>query len=1002
MKITSYFIKHPVASIILNLSIILIGILCFKNIPVREYPNVILPKLMVETNFPNASSELVETSVTNILEDELAGVEGVDHISSHSLSNKSSIKINFLPNTSMDRALMAVRDAVNSAKPKLPQDAKEPAVIRESQNSGPPFMAICLESESMRRSELTHYANVSLKNAFRSLQGVSSVEIWGTPYTYKITLDHHALYNYGINADEIYDAIAKAGVSLPVGKYRKESPVTLNSELLNVEDFQNILVQNKEKPVFLKSLADIQLAENTENFRMKINGKPGLCMGINRSSDANPLDTSALVHQQVNQLQKTIPKTIKMAVALDQAEFVRSSTKNIESSIIEAIILVLIIVFLFLGNIRGTIIPIITIPISLIGSLIFLKVFGFSINIMTLLAMVLAVGLVVDDAIVVLENIVRHIENGNSPLNAAINGSKEIGFAIIAMTLTLVSVYAPIAFIGGITGQLFIEFAVALAGSVLISGVVAITLSPLMCSKLIGVNHGHKLPKIENYLEIIAHKYGKILVTIINYHKVIISILLLCLFVTAIMFNVLPKETAPKEDRSLIGVFIPSTPGKNIEHTEQNVEKVENIIKNIPEAEGSLTFVFDHGGSAILPLKPKNKRTRSSEEIVASLYPLMVSFPSADAWPWSWNTALPGLDDPSENSELSLVISTTDSYKDLLDVLNNIRNKAEEKKLFRSIYHDLKLDNLGYNIEVDKDVLAKLNLSEAQIAKQVEIFFSGNSSLEFKKDGIIYPITLESKFKPWNLEELYLTNNLGKRISLGSFTKFSNKTEPKELFHYNQMRAAKLKIPLNMEENIVRTMEKLYNITDEISPSAYKKNWTGIAKTYTEASSSTSLLFVLAILFIYAILAIQFDNFIDPLIIIFTVPLACSGAMLTMYLTGTSLNIYSQVGLITLIGLITKHGILIVEFANQLLSNNKTLLDAILSSAKLRIRPILMTTGAMIAGSIPLIISNSEGSEARHDIGIVLVSGLGIGTIFTLLVLPSLYYLVKSLVLKQN
>lgn len=1001
MKITSYFIKHPVAAIILNATIIMIGILSFYNLVIREYPDVISPKLIIETSFPNASSELVESSITNILEDELAGVEGVDNIFSSSDANLSRITIDFLVGTSMDQALIAVKDAIGIARDRLPKEVKEPIVRRANKNSGPPFMAVCLESDAMSFGELTHYANISLKNILRSTKGVSSVGIWGRDYTYKVVLDHKEMYKLGVNADEVLSAIIKNGMSLPVGKFNKEVSIALNTSLETAEDIENILVQNNIHPVFLKDIAKIKLESQNEDFRLNINGSPGLCMGISRAQDANPLDVSNSIHNQVNHLKNNIPENIKIQVSLDQAEFIRSSIDNIKSSILEAMIFVAIIVFIFLRNIRATIIPIVTIPIALIGSLFFLKVFGFSINIITLLAMVLAVGLVVDDAIVVLENISRHLGEGETPVNAAIKGAKEIGFAVVAMTLTLTSVYAPIVFISGITGQLFIEFAVALAGSVIISGITAITLSPLMCAHFLKAKHNNLMPQIDMFLEKISMSYARLLKMTMSYNKLIIGFLILSMLVILTIFKLLPSETAPKEDRSLIGISIPSISGKGIDHTEVNVAKVENMVKDIPEAQGIMSFIFAGGGSVILPLKPIEQRTRSAAEIVDSLRTIMSSLPSMDAWPWSWDNALPGVDNVTENSELQLVISTTDSYLNLLNELNKVRDMAEKDKLFSSIYHDLNLDSLGYNIDIDKNILAKLHLTEEQVAKMVEVFFSGNSYARFKKDGILYPITVEGDFNPWSLNELYVTNFKGNRISIGSFAKFTNKQVPSSLYHYNQMRAANLKVHLNMGDDLEDSMNKLYSIVDNNIPSEYKKTWAGVAKSYNDSSLSIQILFFLALLFIYAILSLQFDNFVDPLIILFTVPLACSGALLAMYFTGVTLNIYSQVGLITLIGLITKHGILIVEFANQLHKKGCSLMESIEHSAALRFRPILMTTGAMIAGSIPLTISTSAGSEARHAIGIVLVFGLGIGTFFTLFMLPNLCYLIKSLTKKD-
>ena len=1003
MKITEYFINHPVTSTILNSMIILVGILCFYSLKVKEYPDVIIPNLTVQAVYPNASADLIESSVTNILEDNLAGVEGLKSISSISSDAVSIITLHFNAGTPINQAMTSTRDAVAKARGNLPTQVREPVVSRgnNAADSGIPFIAICLESNSMGFGELTHYALVSLKNAFRSIQGVASVSVWGQPYIYKIILDHQKMYNFGINADEIYNAIERSNISLPVGKFQKELSATLNLELKSPEDFGNIIIKNSPNPVLLKSLADINLTTDDQEFRVKINGKPGLCLGISKTIDDNPLEVSDLVHKQLNDLKSTMPDSIKTQILIDQAEFIRASLLNIEYSIAEAMLLVLLIVFLFLRNVRATLIPIITIPISLIGSLLFLKLFGFSINIMTLLAMVLAVGLVVDDAIIVLENITRHLENGESPKNAAIKGAKEIGFAIVAMTLTLTSVYAPIAFVTGMVGQLFIEFAAALAGSVLISGVVAITLSPLMCAKILTPNPHRILPQIDVFLIRLSEGYSKYLRIVMHYKKYTLIFAGLALVTMIYSFNVLPRETAPSEDRALVHVFIPSPAGKNIDHAEKNVKAVENIIKNIPEAMGRMTFIGDFGGYVVLPLKPIEDRKYTADEVVSRLRPKMMSFPSFDAWINSWSTSLPGLDNTA-SSELILKISTIGSYKDLFEEVTNTTKIGEEQKLFSSITHDLNLDNLGMDINIDKNILANLNLTEEQTARMIEIFFSGNRSLEFKKDGILYPILIEGDIKPWNLEELYLTTPTGARTSISSFATLTTKQAPNILKHYNQMRSVNLTANLTPGENIEKSMRKLYKLADETLPKSYKKTWVGIAKTYNESASSTLILFFLSMLFIYAILAVQFESFVDPLIILFTVPLACSGALLTLYLTGGTLNIYSQVGLITLIGLITKHGILIVEFANKLQEEGKSLLEATLESAHLRLRPILMTTGAMICGTVPLILSNSAGSEARHAIGVTLVSGLSFGTIFTLFILPSLYYMVKNLSNKTN
>jgi multidrug efflux pump len=448
--------------------------------------------------------------------------------------------------------------------------------------------------------------------------------------------------------------------------------------------------------------------------------------------------------------------------------------------------------------------------------------------------------------------------------------------------------------------------------------------------------------------------------------------------------------------RGLVGVFVPLIPGKDINTLEEKTIAVEKIVKDLPEGKGSLTFVGEWGGSVVLPLKPLSQRKRTASEIVNGMEPEMMSFPSVDAWPWSWDSGLPGMDDAMGGSELSMVISTPHSYRDLFDQIEKVRQEVEKANICKSIRHNLRLDVLGYAIDLDNNLLSELNLTQRQVSKMIEIFFSGDQSLTFQKEGLLYAITLQGGINPWTLNELYLTNREGKRISLGAVAKMTPKAQPKSLFHYNQMRSATLTADLRPGEKMETVMPKLLHAVEKTLGPAYKKNWGGAAKGYTESSMTMAILFLLALIFIYAILSIQFESFVDPLIVLCTVPLACAGALLVVWLCGQSMNIYTQVGLITLIGLITKHGILIVEFSNQLVEEGLSLLEAVQKASLLRLRPILMTTGAMIFGSIPLVISQEAGAESRHVIGAVLLGGLGLGTLFTLFILPIVCYGVKK------
>jgi multidrug efflux pump len=996
MNFTTYFIKHPVLAIVLNAMIILVGILCLKNIPVQEYPEIKLPSLIITANYPNASAELVETVVTGILEDKLAGVEGVETMTSQSVQGSCTIDLLFYEGTSIERAMIAVREAIEVARSELPKEITEPVVQQKTKSDSTPFMALSVFSQNLKLGELTHYVNLNLKNSFRSLKGVASVEIWGQPFTMVVSLDSQKLYAFGINADDVFTSLEKNNISWPVGKFRNEIPTTMDLSLSSIEDFENLFIKESHgKPIFLKSIADVRLKTNPNSMRTRINGKPGLIIGISRTNDSNPLALSQLINERVRHLQQSLPNDMVLKVVMDQADFIRASLSNIEHSIGEAVILVLVIVFLFLRNFRATIIPLITIPISLIGSIMLLKLFGFSVNTITLLAMVLAIGLVVDDAIVVLENIERHLAKGLSPMKAALEGSREIGFAIIAMTLTLASVYAPIAFIQGAIGQLFLEFSIALAGSVLISGIVALSLSPLMCGKILTAKKQRILPRIDDYLARAETWYIRGLDCSLRYPKIILLMaggsFLLMLF----LFSHLPSEVAPKEDRGLIGVYLPQIPGKDMRAMSDYVKQIEAKVKDLPDSTGFITFMSDWGANVIVNLKPQTARRNSAEAIVAELRPQINKIPSIDAHPWSWDSGLPGLDDVMNGSQLTLAISTSGSYQSLFDQVERVKRSLLQLKQFETVHHDLALNTPGYSIVLDSNTVFRLGLSSFQIAKMIETFFSGQQSLYFSKEGVRYPITLEGSTSPWTLDELYLTNAQGKRISLGTLGELKPSTVPKELNHYNQMRSTTLSVDLMPGLKMKEAMPKLWNIATEMVSPDLKKDWTGAAKMYTKSSTAMLWLFIMAILFIYAILAIQFENFLDPFIIMLTVPLGCVGALMTLWLFGQSLNIYTQIGLVTLVGLITKHGILLVEFANQLMGSGKDINEAIREAARLRLRPILMTTGAMVFGALPLIFASGAGIEARRAIGFVLVGGLTVGTLFTLLVLPKLYCLLK-------
>lgn len=972
--------------------ILVIGFLCLKNITVREYPNVSIPALSVSVSYSSASAEVVETSVTGPLEDSISGISGVKYITSDSKTGSAYISIIFEDGVDTDRAMIDLQNAVNTARARLPNDVDPPEIIKGLQSGGVPFFAIALSSDDMSFVELAHYAERYIKNSFRSVKGVATAEVWAPTYTMHITLDPKKLYVYGLNVTDVINALKQYNISLPIGKFQDDIPATLDLDLKDPEEFRNVSVASKDgRVVYIKDIAEVVLGPDASRFRIHVNGKPGVVIGINKNSDSNPLDVASGIEEKMENIKSSLPDGMKMAVTIDSSKFIQASLENVYHSIFEAIILVLAIVYLFLRNIRATIIPLVTIPFSLIGAVAIMQICGMSINILTLLAMVMAIGLVVDDAIIVLENIARHIESGMKPFDAAIKGSSEIGFAIIAMTLTLASVYMPILFIKGLVADLFLEFAVALAGSVLISGIVALTLSPMMCSVILKHGHSAGEKSMHQFLERIDRKYAELLYRVMSMPKLVIWVMVASLALSLLFAKLMPQEIVPKEDRSLAGVFMRPIPGENMDDLEAHAFEMEKIVSKISEGVESMTFMGPWGVSACIPLKDFKDRKRSQQEIVDEMQELTSKMPSIDVFPWGWESGLPGMDSFTSGMSLQLVVSSTGPYKELSTYVQKLTNKINESGKFIYAMHNVKFDSEGVDLVLDKNKMARLNLSPQVIANAINAAFSGNKTLRFKKDDVLYGITIDTVNSPWSLDEIYVVTPSGVRVSVGSIARLDETISMSTLPHYNQVRAATITaapMPFSSMESLMPAVMKM---ADEILPDQFAREWTGAAEASKEASGKAGLMFVMAIIFIYAILAVQFDNFLDPLIIMFTVPLACSGALMFGWFIGISMNIYTQIGLITLVGLISKHGILIIEFANKLLKADKNPKDAVTHAAIMRLRPILMTTGAMILGSLPLVFSSGAGSEARSVIGVVLVFGLGVGTFFTLFVLPSIY-----------
>ncbi|MBY0461744.1 MAG: efflux RND transporter permease subunit [Alphaproteobacteria bacterium] len=995
----SFFIRHPVFSTVLNCLIFLAGILCWQLLPISEYPYIEKSELSVHTHYPNASAELVEVSITNPLEDLLADVKGLKSMTSSSMTGQSIITLKFKEGVSVDHAMTLARDALMLSRDRLPEGVKEPTIRRSGNSEDWPFIGISLFSSTMNAAELSHFANMNLKNPFRSLSGVAIVELWGQPYTMSVTLDSNKMKTFGLSCHDVMVAFEKAHIPLPAGKFQEQIPITFDLAPKTPEDFETIVIRNhQDQDILLKHIANVKLDVQKDNFRQHIEGKPGTLIAIRKTTDANPLEVAQKVKEEFGRLNEQFGDVVTMSLVIDQSKVIDRSLSNIRTTFIEAIVLVFLIIVIFLGNWRSAFIPLVTIPLSLVGSFLFYVWVGISLNILTFLAMILAIGLVVDDAIVVLENIHRYIEKGLSPLEAALKGSREIVFAIIAMTLTLASVYAPIAFTGGSVGALFWEFAVALAGAVSVSGFVALTLSPMMCSQLLKkIDSAAHETLADRLLNKLSKNYQNALQQFIAIKPRYLGLgMLIGGVFLIILYRILPYEISPVEDRGMIGAYVSPLPGQGIDTLESYLTMIEKKLITLPEKNMMLTFMGGWGGNVLVVLKDWEERSRHTADIQRDLKDQFNSFPSFDVECWTWQCGLPGLDILGNNSEIELVVQSNMDYPKFFEMLEEFRKFVDKKKIFLNVRHNLKLNMPAFRVKTLWKNLNDVGLSPKLLSETLEIFQGGIQKFEFLKDGLTYPVTLKGSPKPWSLDELYITSSKGESISLGSLLKMEPSVLPARLNHDNQMRSASIIVGLKPKQDLKQGMGELLKLKHELLPSSIKTEWSETIQFYLDSHNTLLKLTFLALLFIYAILAMQFESWLDPVLIMTTVPLAAIGGMVFLLIFNQSLNIYTQIGLITLIGLITKHGILLVEFANKAKLKGESVEKAILSACMLRLRPILMTTAAMVLGAVPLAFASGAGAEARRAIGLVLVGGLGVGTSLTLFILPYVYCWAKK------
>ncbi|WP_234086189.1 efflux RND transporter permease subunit [Azonexus sp. R2A61] len=1002
MKISEVCIERPVFATVLSLIVMLLGLVSYDRLAVREYPKIDEPIVTVTTTYRGASADIIESQVTKPMEDSLAGIEGVEVLTSISRAERSQISVRFKLEREPDSAAADVRDRVSRVRNRLPDEVDEPVIAKVEADANP-VVWVAFSSDRHSALEVTDVANRIVKPKLQTLPGAADVRVFGErKFAMRIWLDKQRLAAYRLTPADVEDALRRQNVEVPAGRIEsreREFSVVATTDLRTPEEFGAVVVRRVDGyPVRIADLAHVEIGAVEERTSVRFRGQPAVSLGVIKQATANPLELSKALRAELPRIGEQLPDGMQATISYDTSVFIDRSISSVFSTIGEAIVLVLAIIFFFLRNVRATLIPLVTIPVSLIGSFTLMFVLGFSINTLTLLALVLAIGLVVDDAIVVLENIYRHIEEGMPRREAAFKGAKEIGFAVVAMTLTLAAVYAPVAFMTGRTGKLFIEFALTLAGAVLVSGFVALTLSPMMCSILLRHEdkHGPLFVAIERFLDGLNAAYRRALTAVLGQRWVVLIGFVAVAAACGLLLKTLKSELAPIEDRGIILGSFSGPDGATLEYTEKYARRMEEIIEGTADVEryfvvsGNPTVTQ---GTSFIGLTDWKARQRSSLAIANELRPQFSAIPGVLAFP----ITPPSLGQSPRDRPVNFVIATSASYEELQQVTQAFLAELAKNPGLSNLDTDLKLNKPELSVVVRRDKAVDVGTPIETIGRTLESALGGRQVTRFKRDGEQYDVIVQiadtDRRNPEDIRDIYVRGRNDTMISLDNLLDVKETVSPRELNHFGQRRAVTITANLAPGYTLGEALTAMDGVAERVLKAGYSVDYNGQSREFRQSSSSLAVTFLLALAFIYLVLAAQFESFRDPFIIMLTVPLSMAGALLALWATDGTLNVYSQIGLVTLVGLITKHGILIVEFANQLQEQGRDVQAAVVEAAELRLRPILMTTGAMVLGAIPLALASGAGAESRQQIGWVIVGGLLLGTLLTLFVVPAVYTL---------
>ncbi|MCX6277527.1 MAG: efflux RND transporter permease subunit [Bacteroidetes bacterium] len=1012
MSISDFALKRPVASIVMSLIIVLFGVVGFTFLGVRLYPAIDPPTINVQTSYTGANPEIIESQITEPLEKAINGIEGIKSISSSSSTGSSTIVVEFNVGADLEKAANDVRDKTSQATRSLPQDIDAPPVVSKADANSDPIITVAVQSTTMNALELSDYAENVLQEKLQTIPGVSSVGLYGQKRpAMRLWLKPDQMAAYNLTAEDINQALDKENVELPSGKVRgKNTELIIKTfgRLITEEDFNNIIIrQTNDQVIRLSDIGEAVLGPENEETQVKLNGVEGISLALIPLPGANHIEIADEFYKRFREIEKDMPAGLKLNIGYDKTKFVRQSVTDVGETLVIAISLVVLIVFLFFRNWVIALRPLIDIPVSLIGSFFIMYIFGFSVNVLTLLAIVLATGLVVDDGIVVTENIFKKIELGMDKWRAAFSGTREILFAVISTSLTLAIVFIPVIFLSGFTGRLFREFGIVVAGSVLISAFVSLTLTPVLNVKMGGSlsRHSRFYKATEPFYAGMDSGYRRMLSYFIKRKYLSFIILGICVLLVVLLGATLKSELAPLEDHSILRTSVTAPEGTDFDNMQNLMDRIaQRVMDSVPE--GRLVFArtatgqsstANTGGLNIFLTEP-GERKATQQQVYDRLTKLYKKFPEARIIPNQEQTISTSLAGGSQ-LPVQFVLQNLD-FEKLQKFLPRFIEEARKDSVFGNVDVNLKFNKPELNLTVNRLKATDLGVNVKDISNTLQFAMSGRRYDYFLRNGkqyfVIGQVERPSRSDPSNITSLYVRNNSGALIQLDNLVSMRENSSPPTLYHFNRFKSATVSASLATGRTLGEGIAAMQKIAKKVLDESFQTALLGPSRDFAESSSNTSFALILALVLIYLILAAQFESFRDPFIIMLTVPLAMAGALLSLWITGNTLNIFSEIGMIMLIGLVTKNGILIVEFANQKRKAGLVKAEAAFEAAAARLRPILMTSLATVFGALPIALALGAGASSRVPLGVVIVGGLLFALILTLFVIPTMYIIMAS------